>query len=129
MKIIQHEEWKTLGKKLFGDNQRKWKFVCPNCGHVQTAQEFLDIGVDWSEISSVWGYTCVGVYHAMDREQQQLMKRDTGVALIGEKDRGKGCIFIGSIEHAMMPLFVQKGVTTYGGEEVPVGFPCMEFAQ
>ncbi|KKN00871.1 hypothetical protein LCGC14_1133440 [marine sediment metagenome] len=40
---IPFEEWKKEGEKLFGDDPLKWKFVCPNCGHVQTMQDFVEL--------------------------------------------------------------------------------------
>lgn len=34
------KEWLKKGKKLFGDDMLKWKFVCPSCGNVQSAMDF-----------------------------------------------------------------------------------------
>lgn len=33
------DEWKAKGKELFGDNKLEWKFICPSCGIIQTANE------------------------------------------------------------------------------------------
>jgi hypothetical protein len=37
MKLTQ-QEWEAEGRKLFGSDKRKWKFICPNCGHVQSSE-------------------------------------------------------------------------------------------
>ena len=34
------EEWLEKGKQLFGDDLFSWKFVCPNCGHIQSVEDF-----------------------------------------------------------------------------------------
>jgi len=34
------EEWQEEGKRLFGEDEFKWEFVCPSCGHVQSAEDF-----------------------------------------------------------------------------------------
>lgn len=28
------EEWQAEGKRRFGEDVKKWRFVCPMCGHV-----------------------------------------------------------------------------------------------
>lgn len=33
-------EWLEKGKKLFGEDMGKWRFVCPGCGNVQTIEDF-----------------------------------------------------------------------------------------
>src|SRR5579862_1076953 len=38
---MTHEEWLKEGEKLFGKQARHWRFVCPSCGNVATAAEFL----------------------------------------------------------------------------------------
>lgn len=40
------DEWEQEGIKLFGEDKKKWKFICPRCGHVASIQDFLDIGCD-----------------------------------------------------------------------------------
>lgn len=44
--VMSIEEFENLGKKLYGDDKSKWRFRCVKCGHIQTAQDFRDIGVD-----------------------------------------------------------------------------------
>lgn len=33
-------EWDSEGKRLFGNDRTKWKFVCPSCGNVQSVKDF-----------------------------------------------------------------------------------------
>ena len=39
------EEWQAEGKRRFGEDVKKWRFVCPMCGHVAAVQDFIDKGV------------------------------------------------------------------------------------
>lgn len=36
------QEWKEEAKQRFGENGADWKFKCPSCGNVQSAQDFMD---------------------------------------------------------------------------------------
>jgi len=45
-KHITQEEWLADGNARFGEDRSLWKFKCVRCGHVQTARDFRDIGVD-----------------------------------------------------------------------------------
>lgn len=40
--VFTHDQWQALGKRLFGDAGRDWRWICPACGGVQTPQMFLD---------------------------------------------------------------------------------------
>lgn len=58
MKEQTIQEWKADGSSLFGSNPKKWKFICPSCGHVQSGEEFekLENCNDWQDV-----YTkCIG---------------------------------------------------------------------
>ena len=37
---IPIENWNILGTTLYGKNRSEWKFICPNCGRIQTVSEF-----------------------------------------------------------------------------------------
>lgn len=75
MKKITLAEWKEEGKKLFGDDPRKWAYICPACKHVSTGQDFLDVGADIDD-SYV---NCIG------------RKNGKGVDGMKGKDEGAGC--------------------------------------
>lgn len=42
MQQYTHDEWIAEARRRFGSNRKKWKFVCPRCGHVQSVQQLLD---------------------------------------------------------------------------------------
>lgn len=59
-KKITFEEWEKEGESLFGKDKREWKFVCPNCKHIQCFNDFLKIGIDEETINNVIGFSCIG---------------------------------------------------------------------
>lgn len=40
---IKLKDWQEEGRKLFGEDERYWKFVCPNCKNVQSPNDFLEL--------------------------------------------------------------------------------------
>ena len=38
-KRISFDEWKAEAIRLYGRDERNWRFKCPNCGHVQCGKE------------------------------------------------------------------------------------------
>lgn len=36
MKRIPYKQWVETGRRLYGDDPRRWRFKCPVCGHVQS---------------------------------------------------------------------------------------------
>ena len=58
MKTMTREDWIAGGKKLYGDDMKRWKFRCPNCNHVQCGQDFIDLNIENSE-RYVY-FTCIG---------------------------------------------------------------------
>lgn len=55
-----YEEWLARGRQLFGKDMKLWRFVCPSCGHIQTANDFLEAGVKGEEIGKYLGFSCIG---------------------------------------------------------------------
>jgi hypothetical protein len=51
-------EWLARGEELFGKDVRTWRFVCPNCGHIQTANDFIAAGVPNPE--GKFYFSCIG---------------------------------------------------------------------
>ena len=45
-RTITLAEWEAERERLFGKDRKKWQFKCASCGHVQTPQDFIDIGED-----------------------------------------------------------------------------------
>lgn len=60
MKTITRKEWYEEGEKKFGKDKKKWKFVCPNCGHVQSYEDFLKTNIPKDEIANVLYFSCIG---------------------------------------------------------------------
>lgn len=56
MRNVSEADWKEEGKKLFGPDFMKWKFVCPVCGHVATPQEWIDAGAPEGAVA----FSCIG---------------------------------------------------------------------
>lgn len=57
-KKYTRDEWLQRGREMFGDDQSKWAFVCPSCGHVATVQDYKDAGAPAGAIA----YSCIGRY-------------------------------------------------------------------
>jgi hypothetical protein len=58
MRTISLAQWKKEGNELFGPDIKNWKFKCPNCGHVQTLQNFIDAGI--KEPENKFYFSCIG---------------------------------------------------------------------
>jgi hypothetical protein len=43
LKEIPVADWLAEGEKLFGNDRKLWKFRCPNCGHVQSVADFIEL--------------------------------------------------------------------------------------
>ena len=55
--VVGMEQWVAEGIQLFGEDKSKWKFICPNCGNIQTGEDFRKIHVDPS--GKVY-FSCIG---------------------------------------------------------------------
>jgi len=58
--IINYEDWLAELKNRFGNDAKKWAFKCPSCNNVQTAQDFIDNGIETPE-NKVY-FNCIGRY-------------------------------------------------------------------
>jgi hypothetical protein len=58
--IIFYDDWIKQLEERFGKDPKKWAFVCPACGHVQTAQDFIDNKIEDFE-TKVY-FSCIGRY-------------------------------------------------------------------
>jgi hypothetical protein len=58
--IIDYDEWIIELHQRFGDDPEKWAFKCPNCGNIQTAQDFLNHMIEFPK-SKVYN-SCIGRY-------------------------------------------------------------------
>ena len=58
---IRFETWEKEGHRLFGDNRKLWRFVCPLCKGVQTPQDFYDhTDLDEEKVRNVFFFSCIG---------------------------------------------------------------------
>ena len=58
---LTHDEWLAEATSLFGEDPKKWRFVCPACGYVQSIQDFLDrTKLTKKEIGTQIGFSCIG---------------------------------------------------------------------
>lgn len=53
---VTEQEWRAEGTRLFGPDQMKWRFVCPVCGHIASAQDWVGAGAPAGSI----GFACIG---------------------------------------------------------------------
>ncbi len=54
--VMTLAEWQAEGRRRFGEDSNNWKFVCPICGRVASAQDWRDAGADDGEIA----FSCIG---------------------------------------------------------------------
>lgn len=50
------EEWQQEAVRRFGKDSGDWKFVCPACGHVAAARDWLNLGAGEGSVA----FSCVG---------------------------------------------------------------------
>lgn len=50
------DEWLTEGRQRFGEDMMQWKFVCPICKHIASAEDWKTAGATNGEAA----FSCVG---------------------------------------------------------------------
>lgn len=55
-------EWIAEGTRIFGADMLQWRFVCPSCGHIQTAEEFRPYGAAAGATANSVTCECIGRY-------------------------------------------------------------------
>jgi hypothetical protein len=60
MNVVLYDNWIKSLKEKFGEDAKNWKFKCPNCEGIQSAQDFIDSGAKESA-DNVY-YNCIGRY-------------------------------------------------------------------
>lgn len=55
-RTVSRKEWIAEGRRLFGDDQMKWRFVCPSCGYVASVQDWKDCHAPDGAVA----FSCVG---------------------------------------------------------------------
>lgn len=54
--VLLFDAWEKRGIELFGEDKKKWKYICPSCKHIQTAKDFIKI----KEKPENAGFNCIG---------------------------------------------------------------------
>lgn len=67
MRTVEQKEWLEEAKKRFGEDWKQWKFVCPVCKTVQTAQDLIDRGVEEQKVQSYLAFSCIGRFGDKDK--------------------------------------------------------------
>jgi hypothetical protein len=58
-KKLTYAEWRAIGTRLYGEDSSKWKFTCPVCKHVQSAEDYFAAGFK-KESEGMIGFSCIG---------------------------------------------------------------------
>lgn len=95
---VTQEEWFAEGEKLYGKDKLKWKFKCPVCGHVASAQDWKDAGAESGEIA----FSCIG--RLLEKKADAL---DTWSKRKDGGDRGP-CNYAGGGLFRLNPVTVTK---------------------
>jgi len=57
--VISLEEWKKRGEEKFKTSDiKQFKFKCPSCGGIQSAQDFIDAKIEGA--SDKFFFSCIG---------------------------------------------------------------------
>lgn len=59
--VMTREEWVAEGKRRFGDDFRKWQFVCPLCGNVAAIGDYEQYSAKGADMNSATA-ECIGRY-------------------------------------------------------------------
>ena len=55
---MTQQEWIAEGRRRFGDDQLKWKFICPTCKHVAAVEDWHKAGAPDGAVA----FSCVGCW-------------------------------------------------------------------
>ncbi len=61
---MTHAEWHAEGVRRFGDDEMKWRFVCPSCGYVASPEDWKSVGAPESEVA----FSCLGRHVSTPRQ-------------------------------------------------------------
>lgn len=53
---VTFTDWQAEGVRLFGEDRRAWRFICPACGHVASVADWMAAGAKEGEV----GFSCIG---------------------------------------------------------------------
>lgn len=61
---MTEDEWRALGRRLYGDDTMRWRFVCPVCGHIATPADWKAAGAPENAVA----FSCVGRWSGAKHE-------------------------------------------------------------
>lgn len=110
---IRLRAWQQIAIERFGPDPNHWRFVCPSCGHVQTRQDFRDLGMPERQLDNIIGFSCIGRWNTTHRDE---------VVSYCEESQGYGCTYAGGGSINISPYTV---LLPKGDERPTFGFaPC-----
>lgn len=56
--VFTRDDWFKKANELFGPDQKLWKFKCPQCGGIQTLNDFIEARV--TEPGNKFYFSCIG---------------------------------------------------------------------
>lgn len=83
------EEWQAEGRRRFGPDPTRWRFVCPSCGQEQDAWDWKANGCPPRAIDANLAFNCVGT-------QIRRVCPTADVVDFAEPTRGFGCVYVGA---------------------------------
>lgn len=63
---MTHKQWTAEGKRRFGENIAKWRFVCPICGNVAAVEDYRQFEAQGATAESATE-ECIGRYTGSGR--------------------------------------------------------------
>jgi len=58
MNTITIDNLHALGRELYGDDTKQWRFRCPRCKTEQSAQDFIENNI--ADADKYIGFSCIG---------------------------------------------------------------------
>jgi hypothetical protein len=110
---MTHSEFMQECARRFGEDARKWKFICPACRTVQTIEDLLNAGLPRNQVDGVVAFSCIG--RLTGQSDEGITAKNNGLPWT------KGCNWtLGGL------LRIHKLEVTFGDGGPPR--PCFEIA-
>lgn len=60
MRTVKLKDFIKEAETLYGKDAKKWKFICPMCDTIQSAEDLIAAGVDKAKVKNYIGFSCIG---------------------------------------------------------------------
>lgn len=101
---IPYAEWLDEARRLFGDDSRRWRFVCPVCKHVASVQDWHDAKAPESAIA----FSCVGRWAGAKRDAFGLNAEKVKRGDLPPAEGNGPCNYAGGGLFALNPVKVDR---------------------